>query len=72
MKLVYHDMDLCFLMFVLTLGEILGVFMTIEKFSELMENFFQNLRKDLTFFEMERKTWQGGVLFSDFERKFFH
>ena len=57
---------MCPLMFVLTLGEILDVFMTIENFSELMENFFQNLRKDPPFFEMERKTWQGGGAFLRF------
>ena len=38
-------MDLSPSMFVLTLGETLGVFMTIEKFSELMEKFLAKSEK---------------------------
>ena len=53
--------DLCPLMFVLTLREILGVFMTIEKFSELMEKFLSKSEKrPPVFLKWKEKLGRGG------------
>ena len=53
-------MDLCPLVFVFTLGEILGVFMTIEKFSKLMEKFLSKSEKRPHGFWNGKKNLAGG------------